>query len=151
VGTKFLSEALLREEANTGVYGTRVRDSHAEVLARRAFRRALTLEIRRDLQSKREDATETPSQNILRRVSNSDGRVRFALKQGVTLHMYTSSAPCGNATIKKFAKMQGERFINELGPDEWPTTTHGVCYRCQSQRNRRFHPIPANSASIFAI
>lgn len=37
--------------------------------------------------------------------------------------MYTSSAPCGNATLKKFAKMTREKFI-ELGPDEWPVEEH---------------------------
>jgi hypothetical protein len=37
--------------------------------------------------------------------------------------MYTSSAPCGNATLKKFAKMTKEKFV-ELGPDKWPVAEH---------------------------
>jgi hypothetical protein len=42
----------------------------------------------------------------------------------VTLHMYTSSAPCGNATLKKFCKMSKERFRDDLGSDEWPNAPH---------------------------
>jgi len=38
--------------------------------------------------------------------------------------MYTSSAPCGNATLKKFAKMTREKFI-EMDVDEWPKPEHG--------------------------
>jgi hypothetical protein len=49
--------------------------------------------------------------------------MKYTLKPGVTLHMYTSSAPCGNATLKKFAKMTREKFV-ELGPDEWPLGEH---------------------------
>jgi double-stranded RNA-specific adenosine deaminase len=48
----------------------------------------------------------------------------FEIRPGVTLHMYTSSAPCGNATIKKFATMKREVFDSTLGPDEWPCTSH---------------------------
>ena len=49
---------------------------------------------------------------------------RYYLKPGITLHMYTSSAPCGNATLKKFAKMSKETFRDDLGPDEWPAEAH---------------------------
>jgi hypothetical protein len=48
----------------------------------------------------------------------------YDLKPGITLHMYTSSAPCGNATLKKFAKMSKEKFRDDLGPDEWPAEAH---------------------------
>jgi hypothetical protein len=44
----------------------------------------------------------------------------FRLRPGVTLHLYTSSAPCGNACLKKFATMQAEVFRADLPADEWP-------------------------------
>ena len=58
VGTKFLPESILRKEieeseqegaSTTTRYGERVRDCHAEVLARRAFRWQITKEIRDDV------------------------------------------------------------------------------------------------------
>lgn len=153
VGTKFLSESCLRQEVENEKedgYGSRVRDMHAEVLARRAFRRQLTLEIQEDLRVLEEEPTKrrlscsetntVPSHpfvgdrnnhdeqqgenlSILVR-SNKDSTIRYMLRPGVTLHMYTSSAPCGNATLKKFCKMSKERFRDDLGSDEWPNAPH---------------------------
>lgn len=94
--------------------------SHAEVLARRAFRRELTVDILRDLHSQGLD-----KKSILCRSSEKtpNNIVKYSLKPGVTLHMYTSSAPCGNATLKKFAKMTKEKFI-EIEADDWPEPKH---------------------------
>ena len=166
VGTKFLPDAAIREEeqqnqnANTTTYsdngnissletqyGTRIRDCHAEVLARRAFRRQLALEIMDDLKkndnNEKESAAETATKNnnknddgkhgylpILERIecnvgnSTNDGdstecsvtnnKIRYRLRQDVTLHFYASSAPCGNATLKKFIKMEKEKFDTSL-------------------------------------
>lgn len=119
VGTKFLSNVVLKDEITVvdgstkkqpTVYGKRVRDCHAEVLARRAFRRQLSLEILRDLNqqpmppvSSKEhpsilSSKEHPS--ILQRNTDADGSVRYKLRPGTSLHMYASSAPCGNATVR---------------------------------------------------
>jgi len=140
-------------------YGTRIRDCHAEVLARRAFRRQLSMEMLTavrthttnetcktvDTDPGKEKVTSDVYRPILQRIDNrrrattgskvaentndeegggnmKDGPL-FELRPGVTLHMYTSSAPCGNATIKKFAKMKREVFDSTLGPDEWPCGT----------------------------
>lgn len=113
VGTKFLSQALLNTElrANqsdpTGVgtkYGRRVRDCHAEILARRAFQRELLLEIMEDLKSRCHDGPLTgadkTSLSVVERTTNSEGKLSYQLKSGMSLHMYTSSAPCGNATVR---------------------------------------------------
>ena len=163
VGTKFLSESSLRQEVeheHQFGYGSRVRDMHAEILARRAFRRQLTLEIQEDLRllEIKEAGSEMDMDNItpqsdycfgrvnvkskhrkhnnlsvlvrstteapLGNNDDNDSAIRYKLRPGVTLHMYTSSAPCGNATLKKFCKMSKERFREELGPDEWPETKH---------------------------
>ena len=120
-----MQESVLRQEHVGGVnqyqYGRRVRDCHAEVLARRAFRRAVTLEIQRhllDFQNRQRDEAPTTdsdgmtesvnSNNILRATRLSPGadsgnvdevRIRFVLRESVTLHFYASSTPCGNATV----------------------------------------------------
>jgi hypothetical protein len=106
VGTKFLSESSLKEEEASSIYGRRVRDCHAEVLARRAFRRRITLEMLEDLKGKLPEEQTGDSTRILRRsiTRAQDGngdRIRYALRAGVSLHMYTSSAPCGNATVSE--------------------------------------------------
>lgn len=154
IGTKFLPETTIRQEEfqynddddAPNQYGSRVRDMHAEVLARRAFRRQLTLEMLHDLQQQQQkrngryNTNEIDDDNggddgcgdghdmttILTRSQplSSNSAIRYKLKDGVTLHMYTSSAPCGNATLKKFCKMSKERFRDDLGPDAWPTTPH---------------------------
>ena len=140
VGTKFLSESILREEEDTSErYGERLRDCHAEVLARRAFRWQLTKEIRDDLLLTRQagegdtrQQSNSHCNSVLHRLSaedNGDGSnasCKYGIKPGVTLHFYSSSAPCGNATLKKFAKMQKEKFDASLGPDKWPSKPHEI-------------------------
>ena len=126
VGTKFLTESVLRaDESNgpeaAGGYGCRVRDCHAEVLARRAFRRQLCLEMKR-LVSRGASISESYSDSYRPILRRADGR--YDLVQGVTLHFYSSSAPCGNATLKKFTKMEKEKFNEALGPNEWPLASH---------------------------
>ena len=156
VGTKFLTHDILCKEQLLGTntsstsddscgnnedeesYGKRIRDCHAEVLARRAFRRQVSLEILSDLQSthnnnnqssglddKEESITKSKYTPILERVQDDEtSNIHYRLKSNVTLHFYTSSAPCGNATLKKFTKMEKEKFNEKLGPDEWPTQKH---------------------------
>mmetsp|Transcript_39622 Transcript_39622/g.83302 ORF Transcript_39622/g.83302 Transcript_39622/m.83302 type:complete len:582 (+) Transcript_39622:94-1839(+) len=144
VGTKFLPDAILREEQEEDGYGKRIRDCHAEVLARRAFRRQLASEISYDLkhsggQKGRVVEGATAGEGyvpILERIESCDHSaanneslpdkpsIRYQLKSNVTLHFYASSAPCGNAVLKKFIKMAKEKFDASLGPDEWPNQTH---------------------------
>lgn len=126
VGTKFLSEAILHEEEQTRSidYGKRLRDCHAEVLARRAFRRQLTLEILQLISSSGSGLGDVETVLEPTTVRDNDSRIKYRLRSGMTLHFYSSSAPCGNATLKKFAKMTKERFRQDLRPDEWPKEPH---------------------------
>ena len=118
VGTKFLPDAIIREEQcedNMHGYGKRLRDCHAEVLARRAFRRQIMLEIlSHHRQRGQESITGQELYPILERLeepseiggNNSNNGVDddkyntptagvcYRLKPGVTLHFYASSAPC---------------------------------------------------------
>lgn len=80
----------------------RVRDGHAEILARRAFKKFLMIEIR-NLQNGINSDWLEPS-NCLD---------KFRLKSGVSIHLYTSSQPCGNATIKRWGKCKQAELKEE--------------------------------------
>ena len=143
VGTKFLRESVLRAEelhSDSGPmmegadgnkrysgYGIRVRDCHAEVLARRAFRRQLSFEIQ-ELLEQHPTRCSNGHRRILKqtqlRSAEKGTKAKFTLKSGVTLHFYSSSAPCGNAALKKFSKMEGEHSNYELAVDKWPSAQH---------------------------
>eukprot|EP00985_Skeletonema_marinoi_P022018 scaffold13788_cov74-Skeletonema_marinoi.AAC.2 len=126
VGTKFVSHDVITEEQqneiNHSCYGKRIRDCHAEVLARRAFRRQVALEIltdlRKDSSSDSKAETNDDDDSILERVECKDDgmqtKICYRLKSNVTIHFYASSAPCGNATLKKFVKMEKEVFDASL-------------------------------------
>lgn len=163
VGTKFLSEEKIRSDAESGIkgrtddcvpcttsYGKIIRDSHAEVLARRAFRRALTVEIKslqlsassRSENNNPDEEGDDPSSRtdgfgILRQIKRDTEPMKgpssctYALKEGVTLHMYTSSTPCGNSSLKKFSKMKREKFDSSIPPDNWPRKPH-PCFDAHS-------------------
>jgi Adenosine-deaminase (editase) domain len=191
VGTKFLTEQTLRLEIeleqqqqqqqqqqpsssvhanNNGrrgvvVYGSRVRDGHAEVLCRRAFRRYLTESVilhsklqRTAWETKQDDRVDvTPDtikvdkeqqlpftilQPVVKMPNTHDGAATttlrggdvsnsccsssyyWQLRPGVTLHAYCSSAPCGNAVLKKFTSMKREVYCAELRDDTWPREIH---------------------------
>jgi Adenosine-deaminase (editase) domain len=175
VGTKFLTQQTLQleleeqhqQQTSAGeqaghhdhphVYGSRVRDGHAEVLCRRAFRRYLTESIlmakqRRAQQSnecviniKGDNKKQEPlpffilqpmgeTTNITPREDESTFSVgcddlsccssHWQLSSGITLHAYCSSAPCGNAVLKKFTSMKREVFCPDLNNDTWPRQIH---------------------------
>ncbi len=137
VGTKYLSEDVISSEKSSGSsYGERIRDLHAEVLARRAFRRKLLLEMKMlstgegEGMNNDQDVDHKPCRYrpILRKQmigeNVSSNKANFALADGVTIHMYTSSTPCGNSSLKKFAKMAKEKYNTTLGPDEWLKDPH---------------------------
>jgi hypothetical protein len=141
VGTKYLSRAVLREEEEEEEgggggrrrnYGERVRDCHAEVLARRAFLTRISLEMASGASSAAglddngrrttgeyvpilervdddDDDDDGGGGGVRRRAASEDEaeadgggggggsgrrRIRYRLRDGVTLHYYCSSAPC---------------------------------------------------------
>lgn len=126
VGTKFVTHDVLMKEQNNeanSCYGKRIRDCHAEVLARRAFRRQIALEILADLKKNSSPGSEVEigddEQSLMERVECKDDdiqtkNIRYRLKPHITIHFYTSSAPCGNAILKKFVKMEKEVFDTSL-------------------------------------
>ena len=120
-GTKFLSASLIAEDAP---HGHRVHDCHAEPLARRALLRWLHLEIRRLLDAEiLSEGPEVPSVMRPPRLQRcGDNQIRsgtlhmekeasgtdifphsplFELCSGSSLHLYCSSCPCGNASLRR--------------------------------------------------
>lgn len=136
VGTKFLPNALLQDG------NVRVRDCHAEVLCKRAFRRYLFEELlsrqsTTSLNSSTDDVRSIMEEVIINKSGTNathdqsstskfqnEELIQYRLKEGITLHLYCSSAPCGNATLKKFAKMTRETYNLALAPHEWDSSPH---------------------------
>ena len=112
-----------------------IRDSHAEVLARRALKRTLALEILA-LQSSTIDAStleegeggDDANDFFLEKVDDESSESRqqkFRKRERMSLHLYVSSCPCGNATIRKWAKGgQSEARYETLGEFEIPKQKH---------------------------
>ncbi len=48
----------------------------------------------------------------------------WTLKDNLSFHLYTSSAPCGNCCVRKWVKGKEERFNDSLGTNGWPECTH---------------------------
>ena len=103
VGTKVARRSAVAREPDLVV-----RDCHAEVLAVRSFRRYCYSSLEAGGCA----------------VFDAAGGARFRLREGVALYLYCSSAPCGNATIRKWAKSTREVFRPELG-DGPPPEAHG--------------------------
>jgi hypothetical protein len=102
-------------------YWRSVRDAHAEVLARRAFLHYIhqsMLEMLHDptTVSRNElflplivpDSTAQPKESIV-------WMNRFRIRPEIRFHFYTSSQPCGNACIKKFAKGSKPVSLHDCG------------------------------------
>lgn len=87
-GTKCIGQSKMSKE------GDILNDSHAEIIARRAFLRFLFHEIK--------SAYSNNGSEIFHLQSPEDGNL-CVLKPGITFHFFTSQTPCGDASI--FPKM----------------------------------------------
>jgi double-stranded RNA-specific adenosine deaminase len=108
VGTKFLGPELLYGARHDA--GQLLRDCHAEVLAKRGLQAFLTRQVA--AHSARPAAASAPPH--LRPFSWLDSAGGL-LHLRPRLVMYTSSMPCGNACLKRWAKGHKERFRDDLG------------------------------------
>lgn len=99
-GTKCLGECELDP------LGDRISDSHAEVLAKRAFHRYLLLEIRKALEGKSQVFT--------------FNKKKFNLNSNISFHMYTSHTPCGDASIVTKSDLNDVDVGNVIEKDEEP-------------------------------
>jgi len=89
VGTKFVPgdvAAAIGKRSDASLWDAHVHDSHAEVLARRGFLRVLYREL--------ESVVATGESALLEMTASG----MAALKTGVSVHLYVSTAPCGAAS-----------------------------------------------------
>jgi len=110
MGNKFQNTAKSSSDA------TKVRDCHAEVLVRRAFKFWLFTEWSR--------MHKNPS--YFSQIFSLTPDARLILKSGVKIFLYVSSAPCGNACIRRWGQAQKEVFDSSLGSLQLPESSHGV-------------------------
>ncbi|KAK1641409.1 adenosine-deaminase [Colletotrichum phormii] len=104
--------------------GNALHDWHAEVLAIRAFNRHLLDECDTHLQ---ENETRIPSSDIITRrppsaISPASPQP-FAIRDDVTLHMYCSEAPCGDASMELTMAAQEDASPWEVPPSTSSSTT----------------------------
>lgn len=130
VGTKFCSSVSAGDNL-------KFRDCHAEVLARRAFQHFLLDEMARSKPqhqgAARHDGAvgkeNEPSFAPIFLVCPQQDQTNdlFQLRAGVRFHLYTTSAPCGNATIKRWGAAQPAPFFGNLSENEIPIEQVRVC------------------------
>ena len=104
VGTKMaqLSQVSQEKMENAGVGDRIIRDMHAEVLAKRGFQKFLYSILYRFIQD------ETLSDNVCFIFDRATHQVK--LKENVRIHLYSSSQPCGNACIKRWATNKNSKI-----------------------------------------
>jgi len=120
--------------------GSIIRDMHAEVLAKRGFQRHLLQEIlsMREKESRDGDAREPSDQPFVLQsviketaisIDGSEGNTShllpylYSIRPHITLHMWTSSVPCGNASIRRWAK-SSKTYFPDLPSSKLPPQNH---------------------------
>lgn len=102
--------------------GLVIKDSHAETLARRGLMACLWDEVEHSLLQLQQKATpsdhdekEQSSRHLLELCREVNGSITFHLKEGITLHMYVSDSPCGDAAIYEIKSGDEETELNFTG------------------------------------
>jgi double-stranded RNA-specific adenosine deaminase len=124
VGTKVLSAEVmcLSRMDKFPSYHEIVRDCHAEVLARRSFIAYLHSITKLQLYKLNNQFFKEDIESIhFPFEMTSEGL--FKLRDGYSFHFYTSSQPCGNATIKRWAKCKKSRQY-DLPIHTYPQSLH---------------------------
>ena len=110
---------------SSSLRGNNLRDCHAEVLARRAFKHWLINEWVKLQTKSGESFFFVLSDNF-----------KLVLKDGIKIFLYVSSAPCGNACIRKWGQPKKEIFREDLGSLQLPEDKHDVFHAHAKQEGQ---------------
>ena len=128
VGTKVIPAKKILDiysDQNGNLACSVVKDCHAEVLARRALLLYFNEYIINNyLQLYSTNAQQYDNMNTKLPFIVSKNTGLLQLNSGFTLHFYTSSQPCGIATIKKWIKSKKSIYYNNLSSYEYPKELH---------------------------
>lgn len=101
VGTKVLSADIISNSKLVNSSGDRiVRDHHAEILARRGLIHFMYDQVKQAVINYHYNNSGTDYFNW----TVQDNTIVLDMKSKFSIHLYSSSQPCGNSTIKKWAK-----------------------------------------------
>lgn len=107
VGTKVVSKEIIESHRTSSSANSIVRDLHAEILAKRGFQRFLYQELEKYLSS---TSSSSNSCEVVQSIfEQSEGDDNLKIKDNIKFHLYTSSQPCGNACIKRWAKNDNKK------------------------------------------
>ena len=95
--------------------GRILHDSHAEVLAIRCFNHFLVQECKKLV---RQDSATSPY--VFRQGQEAKGQA-FFIKEGIKFHMYSSEAPCGDASMELTMMAQEDPTPWPTSPELWPS------------------------------
>eukprot|EP00892_Ulva_mutabilis_P007188 jgi/Ulvmu1/4841/UM020_0127.1 len=124
VGTKFMPQTAIDADSN----GECVHDGHAEVLARRALMRFLYLKMLALSSAEHGggDSQVPGVPSVLQLTgcrASRESSAMYRWNPTNSLHFYTSAQPCGNASVKRWAKGKSEQW-HESPPDRLPHLPH---------------------------
>ena len=120
VGTKYLSSTFIQSDPN----GERVRDSHAEILARRSLQHYMYTQLERAQRG--QESMFVRRQRSTRSENHADVMMSchpFTLCDNIFVHFYSSSVPCGNASIKRWAHPKRPTCY-DMPPTKYPKEQH---------------------------
>lgn len=106
VGTKTIAR-------DVAITGHEILDAHAEVLARRGLKKFFFESLRRKDSTDDDGIVDVTDDGVMR------------VRENISLHLYVSSAPCGNACVRRWAKGKStERRRESLGERGTPSEPH---------------------------
>eukprot|EP01040_Poterioochromonas_malhamensis_P004221 gene4221-4521_t len=107
VGTKVVSKEIIESHRTSSSANSIVRDLHAEILAKRGFQRFLYQELEKFMSS---TSSSSNCFDVVQSIFEQSERANnLKIKDNIKFHLYTSSQPCGNACIKRWAKNDNKK------------------------------------------
>ena len=136
VGTKYMST----QDITKDIKRQKIHDCHSEVLAKRGFA-AFCINLLKQGTSDKQD------------VLVFDEKLKlYSLNKKYELVFYTSSAPCGNAVIKRWVKGKKEKYSNEFDDKmfSYPKPSHEKIH-FQSLHQGQIAPLVKLDTSVYLV